>query len=54
LGIQFPLFKNPKKPTVLIFPQLSICMDSGLSLFTVSEAALQILREGRQGNQPQA
>jgi hypothetical protein len=46
LGVHYPSFRNRKTPSVLVFPQVSICMDCGLSLFTVPETELRMLRDG--------
>lgn len=51
ISLQFPLFKNLTNPSVLVFPQISVCLDCGVSLFTVPPYELQMLRDGHQGNQ---
>jgi hypothetical protein len=48
-NIHFPLslMKDLEKPGVLLFPNLTICLDCGFAHCTLSEQDLRLLREGR-------
>lgn len=49
INIHFPGMEGLTKPTVWVFPRLSVCMDCGGALFTVAEAELEQLdNSGRQ------
>jgi hypothetical protein len=39
--------KNLDKPSVLVFPTLTICLDCGFTHCTLPERDLRLLREGR-------
>jgi hypothetical protein len=39
--------KNLDKPSVVVFPKLVICFNCGLSRFTIPEAELALLAQGR-------
>lgn len=43
ISIRFPELKDIKKPAVMIFPELLICLDCGIALFTVLKAELGVL-----------
>jgi hypothetical protein len=43
--IHFSGLKNVDKPTVMVFPQIMVCLDCGLTEFTVPEAELRLLGE---------
>jgi hypothetical protein len=46
MSIHFPGLKNVNKPTVWVFPEVSICLDCGVSEFTVPETELGVLETG--------
>ena len=43
--IHFSGLRNLDKPGVLMFPMLAVCLDCGLSQFTLEESALPVLEE---------
>jgi hypothetical protein len=43
IAIHFPGLKNIDKPTVVVFPELVICLNCGLVAFTVPEDELRLL-----------
>jgi hypothetical protein len=43
MGIRTPGLKNIDKPTVLVFPQLIVCLDCGTAEFVVPETELRLL-----------
>jgi hypothetical protein len=43
--IHFSGLKNVDKPTVMVFPQIMVCLDCGLTEFTIPEAELRLLGE---------
>jgi len=45
ISIHFPGLKGLDNATVLVFPRLVICVDCGLTEFTIPNAELQRLRE---------
>jgi hypothetical protein len=46
MAIHFPGLKNVNKPTVWLFPEVLICLDCGVSEFTVPETELRVLVTG--------
>jgi hypothetical protein len=46
MAIHFPGVKNVNKPTVLVFPEVLVCLDCGVSEFTVPETELCVLVTG--------
>lgn len=46
VAIHFPGLKGLDKPIVLVFPKLVVCLDCGLTEFTVPESETRVLREG--------
>ncbi len=47
LCIHFPGLKGLDKPMVWVFPKLIVCLDCGLTEFTVDQTELPVLAEGR-------
>ena len=45
INIHFSGWKNLDKPAVLVFPKLVVCLDCGLTQFTLPETELSLLRE---------
>jgi hypothetical protein len=43
MGIHFPGLKNIDKPVVWVFPEIVVCLDCGLSEFTMPETELRQL-----------
>jgi hypothetical protein len=43
--IHFSGLKNVDKPTVMVFPKIMVCLDCGLTEFTIPEAELRLLGE---------
>jgi hypothetical protein len=43
--IHFSGLKNLDKPTVMVFPKIMVCLDCGLTEFTIPEAELRLLGE---------
>ena|ERR1700722_9132760 len=46
MAIHFPGLKNVNKPTVWVFPEVLVCLDCGVSEFTVPETELGVLVSG--------
>jgi hypothetical protein len=46
MAIHFPGPKNVNKPSVWVFPEVLVCLDCGLSEFTVPETELRVLVSG--------
>jgi hypothetical protein len=46
IAIHFPGLKGLNKPTVLVCPQITVCMDCGVARFALPEKELQVLRTG--------
>lgn len=46
INIHFPGLKGLDKPTVMIFPQIAVCLDCGCAEFTIEENELRLLVEG--------
>jgi hypothetical protein len=44
--LHFPGLKNLDKPGVWLFPQLLVCLDCGVSLFTIPEPKRGLLTSG--------
>jgi hypothetical protein len=49
MGIHFPGLKNIDKPVVWVFPEIVVCMDCGISEFTMPETELRQLAIGDAG-----
>lgn len=45
INIHFPGLRGLDKPTVLVFPELVVCLDCGFTEFEVEEAELPLLAE---------
>jgi hypothetical protein len=45
INIHFPGRKGLDKPAVLVFPKLVVCLDCGLTQFTLLDTELRLLRE---------
>ena len=43
--IHFSGLKDLDKPTVMVFPKVAVCLDCGLTEFTIPEAELRLLGE---------
>jgi hypothetical protein len=43
--IHFLGFENLEKPEVMVFPKILVCLDCGVTEFTVPEAELRLLGE---------
>jgi hypothetical protein len=43
--IHFSGLNNLDKPTVMVFPKIEVCLDCGVTEFTIPEADLDRLRE---------
>lgn len=43
INIHFPGLKGLDKPTVWVFPKLVVCLDCGLTQFTLPETELRLL-----------
>ena len=46
INIHFGGLKNLDKPSVLMFPNMQVCLDCGFASFIISETDLQVLRVG--------
>ncbi len=46
MGIHFPELKDIGKPTVWVFPELTICLDCGMAEFSVPKDELRQLAKG--------
>ena len=46
MAIHFSGLKNVNKPTVWVFPEVLVCLDCGVSEFTVPETELRVLVTG--------
>jgi hypothetical protein len=46
MAIHFPGLKNVNKPTVWVFPEVLVCLDCGVSEFTVPETELRVFVTG--------
>lgn len=46
INIHFPGYEGLVKPTVLVFPEVVVCLDCGFAEFTISEAELDRLEKG--------
>lgn len=51
INIHFSGLKNLDKPTVWVFPKLSVCLDCGFSWCTVPKAELALLARGIGANE---
>ena len=49
VAIHFPGLKGLDKPIVLVYPTLLVCLECGLTEFTVAEKELSILAAGARG-----
>jgi hypothetical protein len=45
VAIHFPGLKNLNKPIIWVFPKLLVCLDCGVTEFTVPETELRQLAE---------
>jgi hypothetical protein len=45
INIHFPGINNLTRPTVLVFPHLSVCLDCGVTQFTLSGDQVRALSE---------
>jgi hypothetical protein len=45
INIHFPEMEGLTKPTVWVFPRLTVCMDCGVAQFSVDKAELDRLAE---------
>jgi hypothetical protein len=43
--IHFSGLKNLDKPTIMVFPKIMVCLDCGVTEFTIPEAELCLLGE---------
>ena len=43
--IHFSGLKNLDVPTVMVFPKIAVCLDCGVTEFTIPDAELRQLRE---------
>jgi hypothetical protein len=46
MSIHFPGLKNVNKLTAWVFPEVLVCLDCGVSEFTVPETELRVLVAG--------
>lgn len=46
MNLHFRGLRNIDNPGVLMFPEVSVCLECGCSKFTIPEAELQKLKEG--------
>jgi hypothetical protein len=46
MAIHFPGLKYVNKPTVWVFPEVLVCLDCGVSEFTVPETELRVFVTG--------
>ena len=46
VAIHFPGLKGLNKPIVWVFPKLLVCLDCGLTEFTVPDSELRALAQG--------
>ncbi len=46
MSVHFLGLENVDKPTVLVFPNLVVCVDCGITEFTMPENELRLLRKG--------
>jgi hypothetical protein len=44
--IHHPGLKNLDKPTVMVFPKIAVCLDCGVTEFTIPETELRLLAKG--------
>jgi len=51
VNIHFPGMKGLNKPSVMVFPRLSVCLDCGVAQFDVPDAELLRLAEDDSGRQ---
>ena len=51
MNIHFPGMAGLTKPTVWLFPSLSVCLDCGVAQFDVPDAELQRLADDDSGGQ---
>jgi len=49
ISIHFPGWRGLDKPTVLVFPQLDVCLKCGFAEFHIREGELRKLVEDRLG-----
>jgi hypothetical protein len=46
INIHFPGLKGLDIPTVVVFPQIAVCLECGCAGFTIGETELRLLAEG--------
>ena len=46
MNVHFPGWEGLEKPTVWLFPEVTVCLDCGFAEFSVSENDLRKLAEG--------
>jgi hypothetical protein len=46
LNIHFPGREGLDKPSVMVFPKLTVCFNCGVALFAVPETELYLLQKG--------
>jgi hypothetical protein len=44
--IHFPGLRNLDKPAVMVFPKILVCLDCGVTEFTIPESELRLLECG--------
>jgi len=44
--IHFSGLKNLDEPTVMVFPKIAVCLDCGVTEFTIPETELRLLGKG--------
>jgi len=49
MNIHFPGGKGLDKPVVWVFPKLQVCLNCGLTRFTIPETELRLLEDGVAG-----
>ena len=52
INIHFPGLEDLAEPNVFVFPQLFVCLDCGFAEFSVSEAELPLLAQGKHSSAP--
>lgn len=46
VALHFPGLEGLHRPTVLVFPKITVCLDCGFSEFNVSQPQLKVLETG--------
>jgi len=47
MNIHLPGPKGLEQPALWTFPRIEVCLDCGLTLFTITEAELRLVENGR-------